>query len=70
MHVREINQQELYIADLFKDVISMSNETASSSKSLVSKLFIGTVKKEVSATGATYELSSLPLYRSSHIFQS
>ena len=64
------NQPTGAVADLFKDVINMSNETASSSKSLVSKLLIGTVKRDVSAIEASYELSTIPLYRSSHIFQS
>jgi hypothetical protein len=30
---------------------------------------MGTVKRDIPAVEASYELSSLPLYRSSHTFQ-
>ena len=33
------------------------------------KLLMGTVKRDIPAVEASYELSSLPLYRSSHTFQ-
>jgi hypothetical protein len=38
-------------------------------KSLCTKLLMGTVKRDISAVETSFELSSLPLYRSSHTFQ-
>jgi hypothetical protein len=34
-----------------------------------SKLLMGTAKRDISAVETSFELSSLPLYRSSHTFQ-
>ena len=53
--------------DLFSDIVSSSDST--SAMSLCSKLLMETVKRDVSAVEASYELSSLPLYRCSHSFQ-
>lgn len=43
--------------------------TGAATKSLCNKLLMGTVKRDIPAVEASYELSSLPLYRSSHTFQ-
>ena len=63
------NQPTGAIADLFNDMIS-STEDSIGAKSLCTKLLMNTVKRDISAVEASYELSSLPLYRSSHTFQS
>ena len=39
-------------------------------KSLITKLLMESMKRDVSSVEASYELCSLPLYRSSHNFQS
>ena len=63
------NQPTGAVADLFNDVINCTDDSEGA-KSLCSKLLMGTVKRDVSAVEASYELSGLPLYRSSHTFQS
>ena len=63
------NQPTGAVADLFNDVISCTDDTEGA-KSLCSKLLMGTIKRDISAVEASYELSALPLYRSSHTFQS
>ncbi len=63
------NQPTGAVADLFSDMVNSGNDNQSA-KSIVRKLLIGTIKRDVSAVEASYELSSLPLYRSSHSFQS
>ena len=65
------NQPTGAIADLFQDMVYCADESSrATAKSLCSKLLIGTVKRDVSSVEASYELSGLPLYRSSHTFQS
>jgi hypothetical protein len=57
--------------DLFNDMVNTADEaTGSTAKTLVTKLLMGTVKRDVSNVEASFELSSLPLYRSSHLIQS
>ena len=63
------NQPTDAISDLFNDMISCTDDSVAP-KSLCTKLLMGTVKRDTSAVEASYELSSLPLYRSSHTFQS
>ena len=67
------------IADLFNDMVNCSDENSgSTTKSLCTKLLMGTVKRDISAVETSefgnfvitlIELSSLPLYRSSYTFQ-
>ena len=58
-------------ADLFNDMINTTDDTSgATARSLCTQLLMGTVKRDISAVEASYELSSLPLYRSSHQFQS
>ena len=65
------NQVSGELLELFNDTISSADESSGpTSKSVISKLLIGTVKRDVSAVETAYELSSLPLYRCSHTFQS
>jgi len=65
------NQPTGAIADLFQDMVNCADESSgATAKYLCSKLLIGTVKRDVSSVEASYELSGLPLYRSSHTFQS
>ncbi|CAC5388042.1 unnamed protein product [Mytilus coruscus] len=64
------NQPTGAVVDLFNDLVNCADEsTGATAKSLCTKLLIGTVKRDISAVEASYELSSLPLYRSSHSFQ-
>ena len=64
------NQPTGAVADLFNDMVNCADEsTGATSKSLVSKLLMGTVKRDISAVEASHELSSLPLYRSNYTFQ-
>ena len=58
------NQPTGAIADLFNDIVNCSVEDVQA-KSLCSKLLMNTVKRDVSAVEASYELSSLPLFRCS-----
>lgn len=51
----------------------MNNSDGSSGKTLksqCSKLLMNTVKIDISSVDASFELSSIPLFRSSHFFQS
>ena len=65
------NQPTGAIADLFQDMVNcVDGSSGATAKSLCSKLLIGTVKRDESLVEASYELSGLPLYRSSHTFQS
>ncbi|CAG2201820.1 unnamed protein product [Mytilus edulis] len=58
------------VADLFNDMVNSADETTgSNTKSLCTKLLMGTVKRDISAVETSFELSALPLYRSSHAFQ-
>lgn len=45
------------------------DSTSKSAGSLCIKLLMNTVKRDVSSVDACYELSSIPLFRSSHSFQ-
>jgi hypothetical protein len=64
------NQPTGAIVDLFNDMVNCADEsTGATTKSLCNKLLMGTVKRDIPAVEASYELSSLPLYRSSHTFQ-
>jgi hypothetical protein len=64
------NQPTGAIVDLFNDMVNCAGEsTGASTKSLCNKLLMGIVKRDIPAVEASYELSSLPLYRSSHTFQ-
>lgn len=69
-HVKETNQRGV-IADFFQYMVNCAHESSgTTAKSLCSKLLIGTVKRDVSSVEASYELSGLASYRSSHTFQS
>ena len=58
------------VCDLFNDMVNSTDESSGqNTKSLCTKLLMGTVKRYISATEAIYEISSLPLYRCSHTFQ-
>ena len=59
------------VADLFNDLVNCADEsTGATPKSLCTRLLMTTVKRDVSAVEAAFEISSLPLYRCSHTFQS
>lgn len=45
------------------------NQQVLQQNSSVIKLLMGTDKRDIPAVEASYELSSLPLYKSSHTFQ-
>jgi hypothetical protein len=68
MHVRVMSQQgQLQICS---DMVNCSDDNSgSTTKSLGTKLLMGTVKRDISAVETSFELSSLPLYRSSHTIQ-
>ena len=68
MPLGAISQQVLLLTFLMMSLtLRMILPTA---KSVCSKLLMGTVKRDISAVEASFELSVLPLYRSSHTFQS
>ena len=59
------------VADLFNDFVNCTDDsTGATPKSLCTRLLMTTVKRDVSAVETAFELSFLPLYRSSHTFQS
>jgi hypothetical protein len=61
------NQPTGAIVDLFNDMVNCAGEsTGASTKSLCNKLLMGIVKRDIPTVEASYEFSSLPLYRSSH----
>ena len=63
------NQPIGAVVELFNDMVNCADESSEASgKSIVTKLLMSTVKRDISAVEASYELSSLPLYRSSHTF--
>jgi hypothetical protein len=65
------NQPTGAVIDLFNDMINCADDsTGATAKSICSKLLIGTVKRDVSSVEASFELSGLALYRSSHTFKS
>lgn len=65
------NQPTGALSDLFSDMVNNSDESSGeTSKSLCTKLLMNTVKRDISSVEASFELSSIPLFRSSHLFQS
>ncbi|KAK3083478.1 hypothetical protein FSP39_023709 [Pinctada imbricata] len=62
------NEGTSALNDLFNDTINSSEN--STVKSVCTSLLMNAVKRDVSSTEAAFELSSIPLYRSSHQFQS
>jgi hypothetical protein len=70
-YVYKGNQPTGAVIDLFNDMINCADDsTGATAKSICSKLLIRTVKRDVSSVEASFELSGLTLYRSSHTFQS
>jgi hypothetical protein len=65
------NQPTGSVVDLFKDIVnSCSDESTNTTPtSMCTKLLMNTVKRDIPADEASYELSRLPLNRSSHTFQ-
>ena len=66
------NQPTGSVVELFKDIVNSCSEestTSTTPKSVCTKLLMNTVKRDIPAVEASYELSRLPLYRSSHTFQ-
>lgn len=59
------------LSDLFSDMVNCADEcSGTTGKSRCTKLLMNTVKRDISSVEVCYELSSIPLYRSSHLFQS
>lgn len=57
------------VVDLFNDMANAADESSgATAKSVCTKLLMNTVKRDVSSMEASYELSSLPLYRCTHTF--
>ena len=54
--------------DLFNDMVNTA-DTSATANSLCTKLLMNSVKRDVSAVEAAYEISSLPLYRCTHSFE-
>ncbi|XP_053391813.1 uncharacterized protein LOC128554571, partial [Mercenaria mercenaria] len=64
------NQPTGAISDLFNDLVNCADESSgATAKSMCNKVLISTVKRDISAVEASFELSRLPLYRSSHQFK-
>ena len=66
------NEPSGAVADLFNDIVNSVDENSDNTvtgKTICTKLLMGTVKGDISAVEASFELSSLPLYRCSHSFQ-
>jgi len=64
------NQPTGAVVNLFNDLVNCADEsTGATAKSVCTKMLMETVKRDIPAVEASYELSSLPLYRSSHTFQ-
>ena len=53
--------------NVFNDLANVSGATA---KPLCTKLLMHTIKRDISAVEASFELSCMPLFRCSHPFQS
>ncbi|KAH3791553.1 hypothetical protein DPMN_145041 [Dreissena polymorpha] len=65
------NQPTDAISDLFNDMVNTSDESiGANAKSICTKVLINSVKRDISSVEASYELSSLPLYRCSHTSKS
>ncbi|MEW8548277.1 MAG: hypothetical protein AB2693_32635 [Candidatus Thiodiazotropha sp.] len=57
------------VLELFNDIANSADEcTGASAQSICTKLLMNTVKRDISSMEASYELTSLPLYRCSHQF--
>lgn len=66
------NEPSGAVADLFNNIVYSVDENSDNTvtgKTICTKLLMGTVKGDISAVEASFELSSLPLYRCSHSFQ-
>jgi hypothetical protein len=64
------NQPTGAVVDLFNDLVnSVDESTGATAKSICTKLLMQTVKRDISAVDASFELSRIPLYRCSHTFQ-
>ena len=50
-------------------VINCDESSNKTSKSLCTKLLMNTVKRDISSVEASFEISSIPLFRSNHSFQ-
>lgn len=58
------------LVDLFNDTANASDKASgATAKSLCTKLLMDTVKRDISAVEASFELFVIPLYRCSHQFQ-
>ena len=59
------------LVHLFNDLANVSDDASgATAKSLCTKLLMHTIKRDVSAVEASFELSCIPLFRCSHQFQS
>ena len=64
------NQPTGAVVELFNDIANSADETTGYNALMVcTKLFMNTVKRDISCMEATYELIRLSLYRCSHQFQ-
>jgi hypothetical protein len=58
------NQPTGAVVDLFNDLVNCADEsTGATAKSICTKLLMQTVKRDISAVEASFELSRIPLYR-------
>lgn len=65
------NQPTGALVELFHDLAYNQDEcSTANAKSICTKLLMNTVKRDISSVEASFELSSLPLFRCSHQFQS
>lgn len=64
------NQPTGAVVDLFNDLVNCADEsTGATAKAICTKLLMQTVKRDISAVEASFQLSRIPLYRCSHTFQ-
>ena len=58
------------LSEMFQNLVHSSDDSdGTSAKTICTKLLMNTVKRDISAVEASFELSSLPLYRCSKTFQ-
>ena len=57
------------VLDLFNDLVNCTDESGATANSICTKLLMETVKRDISAVEASFELSRIPLYRCSHTFK-
>ena len=57
------------VVDLFNDLVNCTDESGAAANSICTKLLMQTVKRDISAVQASFELSRIPLYRCSHTFE-